>query len=216
MTAVGSTSGRLHREFVRLLFLQTHRETDHFLNFRSFVSAIRSWILPLPPHGLLCPTQKESWSDSGWGGRFTYYTYLGISVPRTTQCMWDMYIHHTGLWNLWRIFLFSYTKFFKNLCRKIPSIHPTQYFTSRKSTRDKGGSLSLSRNCEVSVPDPCLLEVHRRTSRPDLVPYESSRSSSTVCYWNSKNRLVSLHSTLIKTHEETDIQSAQCNSMKYV
>ena len=25
-----STSGRLHNEFVRLLFLQTHRETDRF------------------------------------------------------------------------------------------------------------------------------------------------------------------------------------------
>ena len=31
MTAITSTSGRLHCEFVRLFFLQTHRETDHFL-----------------------------------------------------------------------------------------------------------------------------------------------------------------------------------------
>jgi hypothetical protein len=30
MTAVTSTSGRLHSEFVRLLFLQSHRETDRF------------------------------------------------------------------------------------------------------------------------------------------------------------------------------------------
>ena len=30
MPAIGSTSGRLHSEFVRLLFLQTHRETDRF------------------------------------------------------------------------------------------------------------------------------------------------------------------------------------------
>ncbi len=28
--AISSTSGRLHREFIRLLFLQTHRETDRF------------------------------------------------------------------------------------------------------------------------------------------------------------------------------------------
>ncbi len=27
---IPSTSGRLHSEFVRLLFLQTHRETDRF------------------------------------------------------------------------------------------------------------------------------------------------------------------------------------------
>jgi hypothetical protein len=29
-TAIVSTSGRLHSEFVRLLFLQAHRETDRF------------------------------------------------------------------------------------------------------------------------------------------------------------------------------------------
>ena len=30
MAAIGSTSGRLHSEFIRLLFLQAHRETDRF------------------------------------------------------------------------------------------------------------------------------------------------------------------------------------------
>ena len=30
MSAIASTSGRLHSEFIRLLFLQTHRETDRF------------------------------------------------------------------------------------------------------------------------------------------------------------------------------------------
>ncbi len=30
MPAIASTSGRLHSDFVRLLFLQAHRETDHF------------------------------------------------------------------------------------------------------------------------------------------------------------------------------------------
>jgi hypothetical protein len=30
MTSIPSTSGRLHSEFVRLLFLQDHRETDRF------------------------------------------------------------------------------------------------------------------------------------------------------------------------------------------
>jgi hypothetical protein len=30
MTAIVSTSGRLHSDFVRLLFLQAHRETDRF------------------------------------------------------------------------------------------------------------------------------------------------------------------------------------------
>ncbi len=32
MSAVPSTSGRLHREFIRLLFLQAHRETDRFFS----------------------------------------------------------------------------------------------------------------------------------------------------------------------------------------
>ena len=30
MPAIASTSGRLHSEFVHLLFLQAHRETDRF------------------------------------------------------------------------------------------------------------------------------------------------------------------------------------------
>ncbi len=30
MTAIANTTGRLHSEFIRLLFLQTHRETDRF------------------------------------------------------------------------------------------------------------------------------------------------------------------------------------------
>ncbi len=30
MTAIASTSGRLHSEFIRLLFLQAHRETDRY------------------------------------------------------------------------------------------------------------------------------------------------------------------------------------------
>ena len=34
MSAIASTSGRLHSEFVRLLFLQSHRETDRFFSDR--------------------------------------------------------------------------------------------------------------------------------------------------------------------------------------
>ncbi len=30
MTVITSTSGRLHSEFIRLLFLQVHRDTDRF------------------------------------------------------------------------------------------------------------------------------------------------------------------------------------------
>ena len=36
MSPIASTSGRLHSEFVRLLFLQVHRETDAFLQLQDF------------------------------------------------------------------------------------------------------------------------------------------------------------------------------------
>jgi hypothetical protein len=36
MPAIAGTSGRLHSEFVRLLFLQTHRETDRFFTASGF------------------------------------------------------------------------------------------------------------------------------------------------------------------------------------
>jgi hypothetical protein len=39
MTAIPSTSGRLHSEFIRLLFLQAHRETDHFFEASGVQSA---------------------------------------------------------------------------------------------------------------------------------------------------------------------------------
>jgi hypothetical protein len=39
MTAIASTSDRLHSEFVRLLFLQTHRETDRFFAASGVLSA---------------------------------------------------------------------------------------------------------------------------------------------------------------------------------
>ena len=36
MPPIASTSGRLHSEFVRLLFLQAHRETHRFLQLQDF------------------------------------------------------------------------------------------------------------------------------------------------------------------------------------
>jgi hypothetical protein len=55
MPAIAGTSGRLHSEFIRLLFLQAHKETDRFFyRFRSSVSAIQQqWILSLSPRGFL-------------------------------------------------------------------------------------------------------------------------------------------------------------------
>ncbi len=39
MPAIASTSGRLHSEFIRFLFSQTHRETDRFLTASGVLSA---------------------------------------------------------------------------------------------------------------------------------------------------------------------------------
>jgi hypothetical protein len=39
MPAIASTSGRLHSEFVRLLFLQTHRETEGFFTASGVLSS---------------------------------------------------------------------------------------------------------------------------------------------------------------------------------
>jgi hypothetical protein len=51
---IPGTTGRLHSEFIRLLFLQAHRETDRFFySFRSSVSAIKlgRFVLPPSPRG---------------------------------------------------------------------------------------------------------------------------------------------------------------------
>jgi hypothetical protein len=39
MPGIASTSGRLHSEFIRLLFLQAHRETDRFFTTSGVQSA---------------------------------------------------------------------------------------------------------------------------------------------------------------------------------
>ena len=58
MTVIASTSGKLHSEFVRLLFLQDHRETDRFFAVSGVqLAQPTSGQFPtLPPHGVLLPT----------------------------------------------------------------------------------------------------------------------------------------------------------------
>jgi hypothetical protein len=41
MTTIASTSDRLHSEFIRILFLQTHRETDRFFATSGVMSSPR-------------------------------------------------------------------------------------------------------------------------------------------------------------------------------
>ncbi len=77
MPVIASTSGRLHSELIRILFLQTHRETKPlFYSFRSSVSTIRSWILPL--HYIL--TAFSSMIKSRVGNILTKAAVLRINL----------------------------------------------------------------------------------------------------------------------------------------
>jgi hypothetical protein len=119
MPVIASTSGRLHSEFVRLLFLQTHRETDRFFatsgvqvvqpdrdqfHFRrsAFSTQLkRKVVLSLGTAADLritlnldgSPITSKSHthpSHSKTSRLLTSSLSLGIPVPRATQCMRGM------------------------------------------------------------------------------------------------------------------------------
>ena len=116
MTTIPSTPGRLHSEFVRLLFLQTHRETDRFFTAsgvqlpqpdRGYFHFLRSVFLPqfksrvgliLAKAAILritlnldgapiTSTTHTHPSHSQTSRLLTSSLTLGVPVPRTTQCM---------------------------------------------------------------------------------------------------------------------------------
>ena len=64
MPAIASTSGRLHSEFVRLLFLQTHRETDRFFPASGVQFPQTDRGVPHYRRAVFFYAQKQSWSDS--------------------------------------------------------------------------------------------------------------------------------------------------------
>ena len=116
MPAIASTSGRLHSEFVRLLFLQTHRKTDRFFeasgvqlaqtyrgqfHFRrtAFSDQLKSRIglalaktaalrinLNIDGASITSRTHTHP-SHSQTSHLSTSSLSLGIPVPRATQCM---------------------------------------------------------------------------------------------------------------------------------
>jgi hypothetical protein len=115
MPAIASTSGRLHSEFVRRLFLQAHRETDRFFfadsgvqsahstseffHFRraAFLQQLKSKVgLALAKAAALCivliidgaPIASKSHthpSHSQTSRLLTSSLSLGLPVPRPTQ-----------------------------------------------------------------------------------------------------------------------------------
>jgi hypothetical protein len=116
---IASTSGRLHSEFVRLLFLQAHRETDRFfvasgvLSTKSDRGFFHYHRVTFSVHlknkvGLVLAKAASLRITLNFDGApiiFTSHTHpshwqtsrlltsslcLGIPVPRATQCMRDM------------------------------------------------------------------------------------------------------------------------------
>ncbi len=116
--AISNTSGRLHSEFVRLLFLQAHRETDRFFEASGVLSeqsdcglyhyrraAVSDHLknkvgLALGKEAALRITLNLDGtpiisrihthpSHSQTSRLLTSSWSLGVPVPRTTQCMWD-------------------------------------------------------------------------------------------------------------------------------
>ena len=116
MPAIASTSGRLHSEFIRLLFLQAHRETDRFFtpsgvqlvqspsggffHFRhaAFFSNLKSKTGNLLDNAAVLrinlnldgtPIESKSHthpSHSQTSCLLTSSLSLGVPVPRPTQC----------------------------------------------------------------------------------------------------------------------------------
>ncbi len=119
MPAIPGTNGRVHCDFIRLLFFQTHRETDRFFAV-SGVQSLKSnlggtcfhfrW--PVLNHlkskcGLILANAATSRvtlnlddtpitshshthpSHSETSRLLTLSLSLGVPVPRPTQCMWD-------------------------------------------------------------------------------------------------------------------------------
>ena len=96
MSAIASTSGRLHSEFIRLLFLQSHRETDRFFaasgvqlsqstsgGFFHFRRAAFSSMLKSRVRNILAKAASHSQTSR----LLTSSLSLGVPVPRPTQCM---------------------------------------------------------------------------------------------------------------------------------
>jgi hypothetical protein len=116
MPAIAGTSGRLHSEFIRLLFLQAHRETDRFFaasgvqsaqsnsafwHFRraAFSGLLKSRVghiiakasalrVNLNLDGAPIASSSHTHPSHSQTSRLlTSYLSLGVQVPRPTQCM---------------------------------------------------------------------------------------------------------------------------------
>jgi hypothetical protein len=116
MPAISSTSGRLHSDLVRLLFLQSHRETDRFFAVSEvhlvqsycgyfhfhrvvFSSLLKSRVdnilskaatlrITLTLDGTSITSKSHTHPSHSKSFRLlTSSLSLGVPVPRATQCM---------------------------------------------------------------------------------------------------------------------------------
>ena len=119
MPAIASTSGRLHSEFIRLLFLQAHRETDRFFAalgvqlaqsnrgpFHYLRTACSSMLksrvgnilakaaalrINLNLDGAPIASKSHTHPSHSQTARLlTSSLSLGVPVPHTTECMRDV------------------------------------------------------------------------------------------------------------------------------
>ena len=81
MPAIASTSGRLHSEFIRLLFLQAHRETDRFFATSGVQVNLNLDGTPITSRTHTHPSHSQT------SRLLTSSLSLGVPVPRGTQCM---------------------------------------------------------------------------------------------------------------------------------
>jgi hypothetical protein len=88
MPAIASTSGRLHSEFVRLLFLQAHRETDRFFAASGVQSAQFDRDQFHFRDGAPIASKSHTHPSHSQTSRLlTSSLSLGVPVPRPTQCV---------------------------------------------------------------------------------------------------------------------------------
>ncbi len=81
MLDIAGTSGRLHSEFVRLLFLQAHRETEALTK-----AAVLRINLNLDGTSIASKSHTHP-SHSQTSRLLTSSLSLGVPVPRPTQCV---------------------------------------------------------------------------------------------------------------------------------
>jgi hypothetical protein len=88
MSGISSTSGRLHSEFIRLLFLQVHRETDRFFKTSGvqFPEQNRGLFHKIDGSPITSRTHTHP-SHSETSRILTSSLSLGVPVPRSNQCM---------------------------------------------------------------------------------------------------------------------------------